>query len=198
MDDFTSAELALAALHHVTEGIGDDDLDRPTPCTDWDVRALAEHLIRTVAGLGAAAGIEAAAPEEGSVDQRIQQLTQPILYEWRRRGLGGDIFFGGRTLPARLALGIASLELAVHGWDFGVAVDRPISISDSHADYVLSLARQTLTEQSRAVAGFDPPVPIPDSTGALDPLVAFTGRDPQHKISKGALPEHSSTTARGD
>jgi hypothetical protein len=111
VDEFSSAEQALVALHHITQTIGEDDLHRPTPCDHWDVAALAHHLIDTIARLGAAAGLHAAAPNCGSIDQRIQQLMQPILAQWRCRGLSGNVPFSGRTLPARLALGVLSLEL---------------------------------------------------------------------------------------
>jgi len=102
--------------------IGDDDLHRPTPCRDWDVAALSDHLINTISGLGATAGMQSGVSEGGSTDQRIQELTQPILAGWRRRGLADDVAFAGRTLPGHLALNILSLELVVHGWDFAVAL----------------------------------------------------------------------------
>jgi uncharacterized protein (TIGR03086 family) len=179
LDEFTSAEQALAALHPVIQAVGQDDLRRPTPCRDWDVQALAEHLIDTISRLAAAAGIQVAPPHSGSIDQRIQRLTQPILAGWRRRGLADDVVFAGRTLPARLALGIVSLELVVHGWDFAVALRRPLYVSDAHAAHIFGLAQQTLTTASRATAGFDPPVPVRLTASALDRLIAFTGRDPQ-------------------
>ena len=185
MDEFASAEQALVVVHHVVGTIGDDDLHRPTPCRDWDVQALADHLIDTIARLGAAADIQTTVPDGDSIDQRIQQLTQPLLEEWRRRGLTDDVVFGGRTLPAHLALGILSLELLVHGWDFAVALDRPLHVSDAHAAHVLGLAQQTLTPESRATAGFDPPVPVPANSGALDQLIAFAGRDPLQMNSRG-------------
>jgi uncharacterized protein (TIGR03086 family) len=185
MDEFTSAEQASAVLHDVVQMISQDDLHRPTPCRDFDVTALADHLVDTIARLGAAAGIQFATPNSDSIDQRIQQLTQPILAEWRRRGLGDDVIFSGRTLPAHLALGILSLELLIHGWDFAVALRRPLHVSDAHAAQVLALARQTLTAQSRATAGFDPPVPMPANAGALDQLIAFTGRDPRRMNPRG-------------
>ena len=58
MDEFASAEQALAIVHQVVQPISPDDLHRPTPCRDWDVETLAEHLVDTVSRLGAAAGIE--------------------------------------------------------------------------------------------------------------------------------------------
>jgi uncharacterized protein (TIGR03086 family) len=179
LDEFTSAEQALTALHPVIQAVPQDDLRRPTPCRDWDVQALAEHLIDTISRLAAAAGIQAAPPNSGPIDQRIRQLTQPILAGWRRRGLAEDVVFAGRTLPAHLSRGIVSLELVVHGWDFAVALRRPLHVSDVHAAHIFGLAQQTLTPASRATAGFDPPVSVPVTAAALDRLIAFTGRDPQ-------------------
>jgi uncharacterized protein (TIGR03086 family) len=180
VDEFTSAEKALVVVHHVVRMIGPDDLHRPTPCLDWDVEALADHLVDTISRLGAAAGIEPTVPNGVSIDHRIQQVTQPIVTGWRRRGLADDVVFSGRTLPAHLALGILALELVVHGWDFAVALRRPIHVSDAHAAYVLGRARQTLNAQSRATAGFDPPMPVSADASPLDQLVAFTGRNPTH------------------
>ncbi len=176
--EFVSAEKALVVAQRVVETIGDGDLHRPTPCRDWDVAALADHLVDTIARLGAAVGIQITVPDGGPIDQRIQQVTQPILAGWRRRGLTDDVVFSGRCLPAHLALGILCLELVVHGWDFAVALGRSFEVSDAHAAHVLGQARQTLNAQSRAAAGFDPPVPVPADATPLDQLIAFTGRDP--------------------
>ncbi|MBW8711521.1 MAG: TIGR03086 family protein, partial [Mycobacterium sp.] len=93
-------------------------------------------------------------------------------------GLADKVVFSGRTLPAHLALGILSLELLVHGWDFAVALERPFHVSGAHAAHVLGLASQTLNAHSRATAGFDPPVPVPADASPLDQLIAFTGRNP--------------------
>jgi uncharacterized protein (TIGR03086 family) len=179
VDEFASAEEALDAAHQATETIRDDDLYRPTPCPDWDVQALADHLIDTLSRLGVAAGIERTVPEGNFIDLRIQQVTRPILVGWRRRGLADDVEFAGRTLPAHLALGILQLELVVHGWDFAVALGRPFDVPDAYAAHVLGLARQTLNEQSRATAGFDPAVPVPVDASPFDQLVAFSGRNPR-------------------
>ena len=181
MDEFASAEQALVVAHHATETIGDEDLHRPTPCPDWDVQALADHLIDTLSRLGAAAGIEIPARDSDSPNQRLRQVTETILAGWRRRGLTDDVEFAGRTLPAHLALGILQLELMVHGWDFAIALHRPFDVADAHAAHVLGLARQTLNEQSRINAGFDPPVPVPVDASPLDQLVAFTGRNPSQQ-----------------
>jgi uncharacterized protein (TIGR03086 family) len=195
VDEFTTAEEALIAVHDVVQTIGHNDLHRPTPRRDFDVTALADHLVDTITRLGAAAAIPPAVPHGASIDQRIQQVTEPILAGWRRRGLTGDVVFSGRTLPTHLALDILSLELVVHGWDFAVALHRPLNVSDAHAGHVLGLAQQTLTAQSRATAGFDPPVPVPEDAGTLDQLIAFTGRNPLSMNPKGQVSVQAMTSA---
>jgi MmyB-like transcription regulator ligand binding domain/Mycothiol maleylpyruvate isomerase N-terminal domain len=46
VNEFASAESASVALGGVVRTIGDDDLHRPTPCRDWDVAALSDHLLQ--------------------------------------------------------------------------------------------------------------------------------------------------------
>jgi uncharacterized protein (TIGR03086 family) len=179
MDDFTSIEQALTAIHQVVDTIGDNDLHRATPCPEFDIATLADHLVDTIARLGAAADIPVTLRDDDSIDGRIETATHQVLDGWRRRGLSEPVAFSGRRLSGELALGIVSLELVVHGWDFAVALGERLQVSDTHATHVLSRALQTLTEQSRAVAGFGPPVPVGDDAGPLDLLVAFTGRDPR-------------------
>lgn len=178
MDELSSAQTALTALQRVVHLVGDDDLRRPTPCRDFDVAALADHLVDFISRLGESIGVHISAPDGGTLEQRILQIARRVLAGWRERGLAGDVVFSGRTMPARLAVGVLSLELIVHGWDFAVATDQRLDVSDAHADYVLGLAHQTLTPQSRAGAGFDKPTPVPDNASRLDHLVAFTGRNP--------------------
>jgi uncharacterized protein (TIGR03086 family) len=179
MGEFASAEEALVVIRQVVETIGDNDLDRPTPCPGWNVQSLADHLVDTIARLGVAAGVSTTARGGGSIDRNIRHVTQPILAEWALRGLADDVVFSGRTLPAHLALGILCLELIVHGWDFAVALGRSFEVSDTLAAHVLALAQQTLNAESRATAGFAPPVTVPGDASPLDQLVAFTGRDPR-------------------
>lgn len=193
MDDFASVERALTAIHRVVKTIGEDDLDRPTPCPDFDVTALADHLVDTIARLGAAAGIPVTQRAGDSIDQRIQDVTGQVLAGWRLRGLSEPLTFSGRILTGAQALGILTLELVVHGWDFAVALRAQLTISAVHAAHVLTRARQTLTAQSRAVAGFDPPVSVGEAAGPFEQLTAFTGRDPLHGTADRHAGRHGRT-----
>jgi uncharacterized protein (TIGR03086 family) len=179
MNELGSAETALTAIEPVLRAIGEDDLHKATPCPGFDIAALAEHLVGTASQVGSCIGLEMAPPPAFTVEARIAQVTRNVVDAWRRRGTEGTVIFSDREMPAHLALGVLSVELVVHGWDFAQAVGRPLSVTAVHADYVLGLARQIITPQSRLSAGFDDPVPIADAAAALDRLVAFTGRTPR-------------------
>ena len=54
-DELDSAEEALAVLQHVLHGIADDDWSKQTPCREFDVAALTDHLMNSITVIGGAA-----------------------------------------------------------------------------------------------------------------------------------------------
>jgi uncharacterized protein (TIGR03086 family) len=178
-DELASAEAALSALQHVLHPIARDELSKSTPCSEYDVLQLTDHLLNSITLLGGAAGAEP--PErnsEDSVERQIVGAARPALDAWHRRGLTDTVTIGTNEIPATFAVSILTVEFLVHGWDYATATTHPIDIAESLADYVLGLAHKVITPQGRATVGFDDPVAVPDDAPALDRLIAFTGRDP--------------------
>jgi uncharacterized protein (TIGR03086 family) len=178
-DELASAEAALSALQHVLHPISRDELSKSTPCTEYDVMQLTDHLMNSITLLGGAAGAEP--PErnsEDSVERQIVCAARPALDAWHRRGLTDTVTIGTNEIPATFAVSILSVEFLVHGWDYATATTHPIDVAESLADYVLGLAHKVITPQGRATVGFDDPVAVPDDAPAMDRLIGFTGRDP--------------------
>ena len=178
-DELASAEAALSALQHVLHPIARDELSKSTPCSEYDVMQLTDHLLNSITLLGGAAGAEL--PErdsDDSVERQIVGAARPALDAWHRRGLNDTVTIGTNEIPATFAVSILSVEFLVHGWDYATATTHRIDVAESLADYVLGLAHKVITPQGRATAGFDDPVAVPDDASALDRLIAFTGRDP--------------------
>lgn len=183
MNELSSAELALAAILPVLAAAVGESVRLPTPCPGFDVAALADHLAGTVTMVGEAAGAQVFVTQNAGIGTRISQTTHSVIDAWRARGTEGDAMFAGRVMPAHLALGVLSVELVVHGWDFAQALARPLAVAAAHADFVLSLAQRIITPDSRRTAGFDPQVPVTTDAEALDRLVAFTGRHPRQHVA---------------
>ena len=74
--------------------------------------------------------------------------------------------------------GILSLEFLVHAWDYAKATGREVTAPDALSDYVMGLAKTIITPQGRSNVGFDDPVDVAADAGALDRLIAYTGRQP--------------------
>ena len=178
MSELDYAAAALEVLQQVIGGVDDAHLDARTPCREYDVAALAEHLVDSVTRISAAARVTFAASTDPQVTRRVVDTGRAAVSGWRRRGVDGAVTFGGRSLAAGDLLGVIALEFVVHGWDLATAVGTSARVPDDLADDLLRLAHRTVTPQSRRVAGFDQPVTVADDATPLDRLLAFTGRDP--------------------
>ena len=176
MNELANAYAALKVLERAVGYVGDDQLGNPTPCRDYDVAALVGHLVDSLTRISAASGVDVPAPTGGAITGLLD-VGRDTVAGWRRRGIDGDVPFAGRTMAARDLLGVIGLEFVVHGWDLATAVGATLTVPDTLAADILHLGYRTVTSQSRRHAGFDDPVVIGVDAGALDRLLAFTGRD---------------------
>jgi uncharacterized protein (TIGR03086 family) len=178
-DELQSAEETFAVLQHVLHTIAKDDETKQTPCREFDVAALTDHLMNSITSIGGFAGAEF--PErnrEDSVERQVVLAARPALDAWHKRGLDGTVPFGGGEAPAKVMAGILSLEFLVHAWDYANAIGREVDAPESLSDYVLGLAKQIITPEGRTNVGFDNPVDVAADADALDRLIAYTGRRP--------------------
>ena len=178
-DELASAEASLVVLQNVLHPIANDDWSKQTPCREFDIAKLTDHLMNSITVIGGAAGAEL--PERDaadSVERQVIAAARPALDAWHRRGLDGTVAFGQNEAPARVMAGILSLEFLIHAWDYAMAMGSDLDAPDSLAEYVMGLAQGIITPQGRTTAGFDDPVEVPADAGALDRLVAYTGRNP--------------------
>jgi uncharacterized protein (TIGR03086 family) len=178
-DELHSAEDTLAVLQRVLHTVADDDLTRQTPCAEFEVSQLTGHLLNSITALGGMVGAEFPERDESdSVERQVIAAARPALDAWHRHGLDGSVPFGKGQMPATSACGVLSIEFLVHAWDYATAIGHRVDAPEPLSEYVLGLARQIIRPELRGSAGFDDPVDVPANAGALEQLVAFTGRDP--------------------
>ena len=178
-DELDSAEATLAVLQQVLHPIANDDWSRQTPCREFDVAGLTDHLMNSITVIGGAAGAEL--PERDptdSVERQVIAAARPTLDAWHRRGLDGTVEVGPNEAPAKMMAGVLSIEFLVHAWDYAAATGHTVDAPDPLSDYVLGLAKKIITPEGRTNVGFDYPIELPADASALDRLLAFTGRNP--------------------
>lgn len=176
LDPLTCAEATLAVCQNVLRAVTEGDLDKATPCSEFTVGQLTEHLIGSMVSLGGMAGADVVSADTGTLESRLAFAAQQTLEAWDRRGLEGTVTPGGQDMPAVIAAGILSVELLVHAWDFAVATGQRVTVSDEVSQYVLDLAQPLISPQGRQRGMFADAVEAGPDSGILDRLIAFSGR----------------------
>ena len=177
MDTFDCAAAALLSCRAVLRRLTADDLPQPTPCAEYTVADVGQHLRRSMALLASVAGQQADPPEAGTLEDQVAVTARAALAAWRHRGLAGAVAVGRTITPAHLAAEIIPLELLVHGWDLATATGTEMQVPAEVAEHVLGCARELITADKRG-RSFAAEVPAGPAATALQRLVAFTGRRP--------------------
>ncbi len=176
LDAIKAAEAALAICQLALRGVAEADYHNATICTEFDITQLTDHLIGSITSLGGAAGAEFSQATGITLEERVATAAQVALEAWNARGADGTVKLGPNEVPATLPLGILSIELLVHAWDFAQATGQQVSVPDELSAHILDAAHTIITPQGRITGGFaDPVEPGPDAQ-VLDRLIAFTGR----------------------
>jgi len=179
VDELSSAEASLTELQRVVRPIAADDLGKQTPCREFDIAALTDHLMNSIATIGGAAAAEFPPRDStDSVERQIILAARPALDAWRERGLDGTVQLGSNEVPAKVMAGILSIEFLIHAWDYAQATGQTVDPTPELAGFVFGLARKIIAPQGRTNVGFDDPVDVPDDAPVFDRLIAFTGRVP--------------------
>lgn len=178
LDQLTSAGATLAVCQQALRGITVDDLGKTTPCSEFTVGQLVDHLVESLVRLGAMAGTTVVPPAHGTPESRVATVTQQVLEAWARRGLDGTVPYGEAELPAPYAASILSLEFLIHGWDLATATAQQITVADALTTYVLELAGDVISPENRARGAFAEAIETGPDAHPLARLIAFSGRVP--------------------
>jgi uncharacterized protein (TIGR03086 family) len=185
----THAEMAAAAAEtiRIVDGVSAAQFSDPTPCGDWDVQALLNHIILWTAysaeqrARGGSVAEELMtkdfAAEPGFAADYAKQAGRAVdawsdPAAWER-----EIGVMGNATPAADIAALLIAELVLHGWDLARATGQEYRCDDAVAAVVL----QTVNEQGelfRQYQGFAEPVTVPAGAPLFDQALALSGRDP--------------------
>jgi uncharacterized protein (TIGR03086 family) len=173
-------------LRPVVSGVPDDALSGPTPCPDWDVRALANHMLGTIEAMR-----RVGADETLDEDDPWGAAGDHMSEDWRKdlgERLSGfaeawdspDAFEGeamGGKMPKQMIGLMAYTEALLHGWDLARASGQEVAYDEGVVAAALEAMGQ-IGEMGRQQGAFGPLVDLPAAATALDQVLAQAGRDP--------------------
>jgi uncharacterized protein (TIGR03086 family) len=166
----------------VIAAVRPDQLDNPTPCAEWDLRALLGHTIGVVDNIGGAVrGEELRDPAAFTVTDAAAQFraaADATLAAWTAAGLDGETNIGAGPMPKQAAISINLLDTAMHSWDIARATGQPAALPKDLATMVLGICKGFITDEVRGFAGFAPPVDVAADADPTTQLAAFLGRQP--------------------
>jgi uncharacterized protein (TIGR03086 family) len=175
------------ALGSVT-AVAPNFLSRPTPCSDWDLRTLLEHVNESLAALHE--GIETGCIGPAPFTEDIGDPAAGLVATFRDRAsrlLGALATADGHKqviaiadLPlwAGIVAATGAIEIAVHGWDISRTCGHREPIPPVLAADILAISPLLVDGATRRLQ-FAAPVAVSPLASASDRLVAFLGRRPE-------------------
>jgi uncharacterized protein (TIGR03086 family) len=168
-------------LGGVVSQIGRDQLDEPTPCRQFTVRGVLDHMVTGATSFAAGfRGESAPAPDHDGVTDPLASFGAAL------NGLADAMHSPGaldRTIaapfgdvPGQAFARFVVLDGLVHGWDLAVATGQPYQPPDALVDAADTFAREAIVPAMRDAGMFSAPADAPAGATPIERLVAFTGR----------------------
>jgi uncharacterized protein (TIGR03086 family) len=172
---------ASAATGDLIDRITDDQWTAPTPCTQWSVRDVVNHLV----GMNL---VFVAILEQGPMPERgADVLGADPAAAYRRSAaalqtaaarpgvleISATTPVGVTTNAERLQWRIA--DLLAHSWDLSQGTGIVADLPEDLVEQALTLVQTQLSGQTRT-GRFADPQPISNDAPAIDRLAAGTGR----------------------
>lgn len=178
----------LADLAGVVGAITEGQLHDPTPCTEFDVEQLRDHVLGWLANFAAGfADPHGQAPQatvdgyHASTDPALEvRSAEDRLDRAIRTGAAArPLKLGEAAMPGEMALDMILWEYQVHGWDLVRATGQDWSPPAAAAEESLGFAPGMLTGDYQGEGkAFAPRVDVPESAPPLDRLLGLSGRNP--------------------
>jgi uncharacterized protein (TIGR03086 family) len=178
MDPLVAHQRAQATFAGVLVNVTSDQLSWPTPCDEWDVKALIDHVIsgnqRVVKRSG---GQVAPLPEDlGAALRATAEAAQETFAEPQALARTYQLPIG--EIPGTTFLELRTSDLLTHAWDLAVATGQPTDLDPELADYVLAFSKQMMSRPGLRGEGrpYGGEQPCGDERPAADRVAAFLGR----------------------
>jgi uncharacterized protein (TIGR03086 family) len=176
---------AVAQTGRVVHAVRPEQLDAPTPCTEWTVRTLLAHtidVIDRVTGTVTGAAVE---PVDASNDlatmvTEFDRAAAASAAAWGEPGvMERELVSPWGPTPAERVCRLNQADTVVHGWDLARATGQPTDGFDPDlAAAALAFMLEMMKPEYRGGPGFGPEVEVAPDAPVYDRLVAFAGREP--------------------
>ena len=174
---------ATGLVDGLVAGLTPAHREMKTPCKEWTVHDLVNHMVNTSKTVAAMASADMSAmPTEGT-----DHLPEGPLNGWNDGRAAIVAAATGENLsalretpfgevPGAMVVSVGVADLLTHGWDLARATDQSIAPSDDLVAFGRQTWEMVIQPEARNGDAFDAEQPCADDASAIDKLAAFTGR----------------------
>ena len=180
MDPLSAHRRAQDAFGSVLSGTSDEQLESPTPCTEWQVRDLIGHVIAGNQRVATGTPSYPAGPE--SVAELVVLHAASAADAQARfaspDGLARTYELPFGALPGSMLIGMRTADVLTHAWDLAKATGQPtVGIDQELAAELLAASRDRVDASMRGSGKpFADEQPCGPEASPSDRLAAFFGR----------------------
>ena len=180
-------------VREVVAGVEQSQAQAPTPCSEWDVRSLLNHLI---GGLEFTAGSIAGNPpnirpadadssyiDEPDVavlieayhtllDRVLQSANEPGALD----GIVSTPYFG--EMPVSQIFIGTTMDQFIHGWDLAKATGQDTTLDTDLVEFAYGMLSSGFANMGRQAGFIGPEIAVPDDASPQDKLISYMGRQP--------------------
>lgn len=182
MDGVHQLDEIIPLIAAVVDRITPDQLENPTPCANFTISSVLEHMIGGAAVFAPAfRGDTATTADAVAADDTIH-----ARWHWAMTDLLDAMHTPGaqdRTIaspfgevPGSVFARYVAFDGVVHGWDLATATGRPYSPREELVAEIDAFARGLLKPEMRDGDTFAAETEPPPDANQLERLVAFSGR----------------------
>ncbi len=183
--DATDLQAATTVVVSALRETPDAEWDRPTPCPDWTVRQLVQHLVvgtdRFMMRFGHEGTTAVPAPDASGVEllDALEASTAELVQVFEGPGAMQQVIeLPIGAMPGQAALDLRVTETITHGWDLGRALGRPLRFDPDLVERAVGFSQEALTRIPEGRSPFGTPQAAPEGANAHDRLAALLGRQP--------------------
>jgi uncharacterized protein (TIGR03086 family) len=179
MDPLVAHQRAQDAFAGVLANVRPDQLDDPTPCSEWKIRDLIEHVVGGNEHVGQWAGIYGqppARPDKLSEAHRVAAVAAHEVFA-RPDGMAIKFELPFGQIPGAIFIGMRTSDVLTHAWDLAAATRQSTDLDPELATDQLAAVRQFVPAEFRGPGKpFADEQPCSSGHPPADELAAFLGR----------------------
>ena len=166
----------------------DGQREAATPCDEWNVARLLDHLLDGQAIFAAGAAGAVVGPPIGDPPRlagndpaaQYETARQATIASYSRPGvLAGTVNTPVGPMPAAQFLGIGVCDQLIHGWDLARGTHQDATMPPELAAAAWQMLGGRISDDNRGPGKiFKMPVPVPEDASVQAKLLAYTGRQP--------------------